>query len=182
MPLLLGDCRDKLNEISDNSVDLIYLDPPFYTQKIHVLKNRNNSEKYIFNDIWEDLEDSLTFIKQVLFQLRCVLKESGSIFLHCDRYTCHHLRILLDEVFWSYKRWPTSKKGLLNSHQNILFYSKPQSFKFNEIYTQYLPTTNVDQILQERQRDSDGKRDIIGNAVLHIKTVCLYLIFGKFLF
>jgi site-specific DNA-methyltransferase (adenine-specific) len=183
MTLLLGDCRDKLKEISSNSVDIIYLDPPFYTQKIHVLKNRNSSKKYSFNDIWENLEDYLAFIKQVLFQLRRVLKETGSIFLHCDRYACHHLRILLDEAFgidnfqseiiWSYKRWSNSKKGLLNSHQNILFYSKTKNFKFNGIYTEYSPTTNVDQILQERERDSDGKsiyrKDRIGNAVLRNK-------------
>ncbi|MDR3306568.1 MAG: hypothetical protein LBS61_02715 [Endomicrobium sp.] len=88
MTLLLGDCRDKLNEISDNSADVIYLDPPFYTQKIHALKNRNDSKEYSFNDVWENLDDYLTFIKQVLFQLQRVLKDSGSIFLHCDRYAC----------------------------------------------------------------------------------------------
>jgi site-specific DNA-methyltransferase (adenine-specific) len=60
----------------------------------------------------------------------------------------NHLRILLDEVFgidnfqseivWSYKRWSNSKKGLLNGHQNILFYSKTKNFKFNGIYIRRL--------------------------------------------
>lgn len=49
------------------------------------------------------------------------------------------------------------KKGLLNNHQVILFYSKTDTFKFNKIYTDYSETTNIDQILQERVRDSRGK-------------------------
>lgn len=61
------------------------------------------------------------------------------------------------EIIWSYKRWSNSKKGLLNNHQIILFYSKTSHFKFNRIYTEYSATTNIDQILQERVRNKDGK-------------------------
>jgi site-specific DNA-methyltransferase (adenine-specific) len=77
------------------------------------------------------------------------------------------LRIALDEVFgsenfqseivWSYKRWSNAKKGLLNSHQIIFFYSKTGDFKFNNIYEGYSATTNVDQIFQKRVRDENGK-------------------------
>ena len=58
---------------------------------------------------------------------------------------------------WSYKRWSNSKKGLQNSHQIILFYSKSADFKFNKIYTEYSETTNIDQILQKRVKDKNGK-------------------------
>ena len=99
--------------------------------------------------------------------MKRILKDTGSIFLHCDKTASHHLRVLLDNVFginnfqseiiWSYKRWSNSKKGLLNSHQNIYFYSKSSKFKFNTIYTDYSATTNIDQILQQRKRDENGK-------------------------
>jgi len=73
------------------------------------------------------------------------------------------------EIIWNYKRWSNSKKGLLNSHQVIYFYSKSSKFKFNQLYTDYSPTTNIDQILQERQRDKNGKsvykKDEKGNMV-----------------
>ena len=49
------------------------------------------------------------------------------------------------------------KKGLLNNHQVIFFYSKTSHFKFNRIYTDYSETTNIDQILQERVRNEKGK-------------------------
>ncbi len=74
------------------------------------------------------------------------------------------------EIIWSYKRWSNAKKGLLNSHQVILFYSKTQNFKFNTLYTDYSATTNLDQILQDRERNENGKsvykRDENGNPIL----------------
>jgi len=109
-----------------------------------------------------------------------VLKRTGSIFLHCDKSASHHLRMALDNVFgynnfqseiiWNYKRWSNSKKGLLNNHQTLYFYSKTQDFKFNTIYTDYSLTTNVDQILQDRVRNEHGKseykKDKDGKAIL----------------
>jgi site-specific DNA-methyltransferase (adenine-specific) len=73
------------------------------------------------------------------------------------------------EIIWYYKRWSNSKKGLLSSHQTIYFYSKTQNFKFKTIYTDYSETTNIDQILQKRVRDNNGKtiyaRDEKGNTI-----------------
>ncbi|WP_217994048.1 DNA methyltransferase [Lentibacillus sp. CBA3610] len=108
------------------------------------------------------MNDYYVFIKDRLIECHRVLK-AKAVFLHCDKYASHYLRMALDEVFgmenfqseivWSYKRWSNSKSGLLNNHQTIYFYSKTRNFKFNRIYTSYSETTNVDQILQERVRD-----------------------------
>lgn len=74
------------------------------------------------------------------------------------------------EIIWNYKRWSNSKKGLLNNHQNIYFYSKSKDFKFNTIFTEYSSTTNIDQILVERKRDGNSKTiykvDNNGNYIL----------------
>ncbi len=180
MMLLHGDCLEKLNGIEPDSVQLVYLDPPFFTQRSHTLKTRDNSKLYEFSDQWTSLEDYLIFMRACLTQCQRLLRPSGSIFLHCDRSASHHLRVLLDEIFgpqnfqseiiWAYKRWSNAKKGLLNCHQNIYFYSKTDAFTFNTLYTDYSPTTNVDQILQRRKRDRNGKavydRDETGEVVL----------------
>ena len=165
--IYLGDCRERLLEVEPNSVDLIYFDPPFFTQKKHSLVTRDASKKYEFNDSWESLEDYLDLIESCLIECKRVLKNTGSVFLHCDKVASHYIRVTLDKVFgmknfrseiiWSYKRWSNSKKGLLNSHQNIYFYSKSKDFKFNQFYTNYAPTTNVDQILQDREKTANGK-------------------------
>jgi len=180
MTVLQGDCRNLLKTLQDSSVDLVYLDPPFFTQKTHALVTRDNTEEYAFDDRWASLNEYLSFMRDVLMECRSVLNDTGSVFLHCDKSASHHLRILLDEIFgmdhfqseivWAYKRWSNSKKGLLNSHQTIYFYSKTSKFKFNTLFTNYSPTTNVDQILQARVRNGMGKavyrRDENGDVVL----------------
>ncbi len=164
--LIHGDCKTELQKIKQNSIDLVYLDPPFFTQKTQILKNKENKE-YSFEDSWDNIITYKNYIKERLEECRKILKNTGSIFLHCDRSASHYLRIALDEVFgadnfqseiiWSYKRWSNAKKGLLNAHQVIFFYSKTADFKFNPVYTDYSPTTNLDQIFQKRVRDENGK-------------------------
>lgn len=175
-----GNCLEKLTQIESGVVDLIYLDPPFFTQKTHSLKNRENTKEYSFEDKWESITEYVEFISDVLKECKRVLKNTGSIFLHCDKIASHYLRVALDNIFgfknfqseiiWAYKRWSNSKKGLLNSHQTIYFYSKSSEFKFNTLFTDYSPTTNLDQILQARVRNTNGKtiymKDEAGDIVL----------------
>jgi len=174
------DCLKILKTMSSNVVDLIYLDPPFYTGRIQTQKTRDNSYEYKFIDRWENLEAYIEFLKPRITECKRVLKKTGSIFLHCDKNASHHLRVLMDDIFgeenfvneiiWSYKRWSNSKKGLMNAHQNIFFYSKTKDFKFFPEFTDYSPTTNIDQILQARDRNihnkSAYKRDGNGDIVL----------------
>ena len=131
--ILNGDCLDELKNIDEGSIDLIYLDPPFFTQTVQKSKTRDNKQEYSFDDKWESIDDYRNYIEKRLVECRRVLKETGSIFLHCDKTASHHLRIALDNVFgmdnfrgeiiWKYRRWSNSKKGLLNNHQmNILVY------------------------------------------------------------
>lgn len=167
--ILLGDCLVRLKEINEESVDLIYLDPPFFTQKTLKQKTRDNEKEYSFDDKWENIDEYRLYIQERLVECKRVLKKTGSIFLHCDKLASHHLRLALDNVFgadnfqseiiWTYKRWSNSKKGLLNNHQNIYFYSKTEHFKFNTIYTDYSETTNIDNNLQDRVRNKYGKTE-----------------------
>lgn len=161
-----GDCYDLMKELSDDTIDAIYMDPPFFTQAIQKLTNKEGVE-YLFEDSWENMETYVNYVKVRLQECKRIMKKTGSIFVHCDRNASHYLKIALDQVFgidnfqseivWSYKRWSNSKKGLLNNHQIIFFYSKTKNFKFNTIFTDYSETTNVDQILQERVRNEKGK-------------------------
>jgi site-specific DNA-methyltransferase (adenine-specific) len=178
--VLAGDCFHVLDSIPDGSVDLIYLDPPFFSQRKHQLKVRKGDKTYEFQDEWTDIQEYIQFLKLRVEKCRRKLKDSGSLFLHCDRSASHYLKVMLDEIFgyeqfqseiiWSYKRWSNSKKGLLPSHQSIFFYSKTSDFKFNQFFEDYSPATNVDQILQLRGRDSRNKsvyqKDESGNSLL----------------
>lgn len=165
--VIKGDCLDAMASIENRSIDLIYLDPPFFTEKTHRLKNRDRTREFSFDDIWGSDRGYAEFLMERIQVMKELLKDSGSIFVHCDKSGEHIVRAILDKVFgasnfrseiiWSYKRWSNSKKGLLPSHQNIYFYSKSNSFKFNTIYSEYSETTNIDQILQRRSRDEHNK-------------------------
>lgn len=172
------DCLTALRTIDADTIDMVYLDPPFFTQKKQVLKDSSGRE-YSFSDTWTSKTEYLQFIEARLFEIKRVLKDTGTVFLHCDCTASHNLRILLDNIFgeenfrseiiWSYKRWSNSKKGLLSGHQTIFFYSKTQDYKFRTLYCDYSPTTNLDQILQERARNEKGKasykKDNNGNII-----------------
>lgn len=177
--VILNDCLKTMKMMKDESVDVIYLDPPFFTQRKQTGRLKNSEKILEFNDSWKSIDEYMEFMKARLVEMRRVLKKTGSIFLHCDKTASHYLRVLLDQVFgmdkfqseiiWAYRRWSNSKKGLLNAHQNIYFYSKTNNFKFNTLYTDYSATTNIDQILQQRERDKNGKcvykKDKNGNIV-----------------
>lgn len=165
--VLLGDCLDHLKSIPENSVDLIYLDPPFLTGKVFTGIAKDTLKTYSFDDIWESSSEYAKFLFDRLLQCKFLLKDTGSIFVHCDRNSTHVIRKVLDivfgennfqsEIIWSYKRWSNSKKGLLNQHQNIFFYSKSDNFKWNQQFVDYSATTNLDQILQKRERNNLGQ-------------------------
>lgn len=175
----LGDCLPILQEMGSSIVDLAYLDPPFLTQKVHRLGPRDRSREFSFEDLWSSQRDYGTFLLERLRATRRVLSDRGSLFFHCDHNAAHLVRVLLDEVFgsenfrseiiWHYRRWSNSQRGLLPAHQTILYYTKSDQYTFNETWTEYSPTTNVDQILQRRSRDEFNKsvydRDDEGNVL-----------------
>lgn len=165
--ILLGDCLSVLKSIESGSASLVYLDPPFFTQKNHKLMDRSREKEYIFNDVWSSDETYFLFLCERLSEIKRVLSETGSIVFHCDRNGGHLARFALDKVFgkdnfrseiiWQYRRWSNSKMGLLQSHQTLLYYTKTNNFTFNPVYVEYSASTNVDQILQKRTRDAYGK-------------------------
>lgn len=170
---------DVLRRFSPAEIDLVYLDPPFFTQHKQRLSTRDRRTEFSFDDRWNSISEYTSFLVERLGEFHRILKASGSIFFHCDKTASHIARLILDDVFgvkcfqseiiWSYRRWSNSARKLLPAHQTILFYSKGSSFKFNTIRTEYSPTTNVDQILQRRSRDASNKsiyaRDENGDVV-----------------
>ncbi len=164
---LIGDCLSILDTLPEGQFDLIYLDPPFFTQKEHTLTTRDGSTTFAFRDLWASHEEYAHFLYERLLKLNRVLAPTGSLFFHCDSTAVHIARLVLDQVFgtarfqseiiWTYKRWSNTAKGLLPAHQTILFYSKSADFKFHTFLTDYSPSTNIDQITQRRARDDRNK-------------------------
>jgi site-specific DNA-methyltransferase (adenine-specific) len=174
-----GDCLVVGRSLPGQSVDLIYVDPPFFTQKTHSLTTRDRTTKYEFPDVWNSRSEYLEFLRPRLQEFHRLLKATGSLFFHCDTNASHHIRHLIDEVFgeemfrseiiWHYRRWSNSQRSPLPSHQTLFFYSKTDAYQYHQQFDDYSPSTNVDQILQRRGRDEHGKsvyaRDASGKIV-----------------
>jgi site-specific DNA-methyltransferase (adenine-specific) len=164
--VICDDCLLALEKFPNSTVDLAYLDPPFFTNRHHFSISRDRNRKFEFSDLWNGLADYAEFMARRIRQIHRVLKDTGSIFVHCDTKANFLLRAILDDTFghdqfrseiiWSYRRWSNSAKELLPAHQTILFYSKADHYKFHRIYGDYSETTNIDQILQLRARDEHG--------------------------
>ena len=139
MSHLLKDFRGK--------IDLIYIDPPFdskadYKKKIKLqgestLSDQTAFEEKQYGDIWTN-DEYLQFMYERLVLIKELLKDSGSIFLHCDWHKSHHLRCLMDEVFgasnfvneiiWLYNTGGIPEKlGFSKKHDSIFYYAKKKS-------------------------------------------------------
>lgn len=119
--IYIGDNLGRLKKENDNSIDLIYIDPPFNTGKsqqrtqIRTKKSLNGdrvgfqgdtyeTEKIgtkSYNDKFEDpIEDYLmTFLKPRLEEAHRILAEHGTLYFHIDFREVHTCRILLDHIF-----------------------------------------------------------------------------------
>jgi DNA modification methylase len=133
--IIRADCLDLLPSLPVESIDLTYLDPPFNTGKAQV----GSSGEY--DDIWPDLRAYLEFMRERLLAIHRVLKSNGSVLLHCDWRTCHHFRVMLDEIMgphgfvnhliWRYGLGGSSPRRFARKHDDILFYAKGSDYFFD---------------------------------------------------
>lgn len=141
-----GDCLVKLKDIPDNSIDLIYIDPPFSSNRNYVAFWQEQEKRH-FEDRFENVRAYIDYMKPRVEQLYRVLKPTGSFYYHCDWHASHYIKVLLDmdylfgyknflnEIVWSYRRWPSKSKAYQRFHDIILYYAKNRgSHVFNTVY------------------------------------------------
>jgi len=145
-----GDCQQvMINHIKDDFVDLIYIDPPFYTSKPYELFWNDGYERRAFEDRWKGgIQNYIAWMEGKLKECHRVLKKTGSIYLHCDWHANAYLRVKMDEIFgennfkneiiWQRTFSHNDPKRYGNISDHILFYTKSNKWTWNN---QYLPYT-----------------------------------------
>ena len=91
----------------------------------------------------EDIGAFLCFMGVRLIEMRRILKDSGSLYLHCDPTASHYLKALMDAVFgdrnfrneiiWGYRKMPNRARSFQKNHDIILFYTKTDEYHFNTL-------------------------------------------------
>lgn len=130
-----GDCKDVLTEFPENSVDLIYIDPPFFSGINYEKIWMNGAEDKAYQEYWRaGIGGFIRFMEGRLSLCKHVLKLTGSIYLHCDYHANARLRLLMDEIFreknfqneiiWHYRTGGIGKRWFGRKHDTILVYAK----------------------------------------------------------
>jgi adenine specific DNA methylase Mod len=88
------------NHILNESVDVIYIDPPFFSERNYEVLWGDGYEMRAFEDRWKGgIENYIAWMEQKLRECHRVLKNSGAMYLHCDWYAGHYLKVLMDKIF-----------------------------------------------------------------------------------
>ena len=133
--LIWGDNLHVMRQIPSNTIDLIYIDPPFFSGREYNVMWGDNNEMRSFNDIWEGgLDGYLIWLNARLYEMKRILKPTGSIYVHCDWHASHYIKVEMDKIFgydnfmneiiWHYESGGRSKKFYPRKHDILLFYSK----------------------------------------------------------
>lgn len=157
--IYFGDNLPILQSLPSESIDLIYIDPPFNTGKSQSRKQiktvaDENGDRIGFQGrayrtievgqkaYRDQFEDYLGFLEPRLREAYRLLKSNGSLYFHIDYREVHYCKILLDQIFgrtsfineiiWAYDYGARTKKKWPPKHDNILWYAKdPNHYTFN---------------------------------------------------
>lgn len=178
--IICGDNADVLKGIESESVDLVYIDPPFFSQKMYEVVWNDGEEIRQFNDRWitdkksseskptrssKNIDVYLEWMEPRLKEIYRVLKPIGSFYLHCDYHADAYLKILCDKIFgytqfkadiiWNKGfRGTEQQQNYQRAHDHILFYTKSDNYTWNDQFQNY-----KDQDMKRYNKiDENGKK------------------------
>ncbi len=149
-----------LQSLPAESIDLIYIDPPFNTgrvqarKQLQTVRDEQNGDRVGFKGrsyrtvslgeraYHDQFDDYLGFLEPRLIEARRLLKANGSLYFHIDYREVHYCKVLLDgifgresflnEIIWAYDYGARTKKKWPAKHDNILWYAKdPRNYIYN---------------------------------------------------
>ena len=195
-----GDNLDILRGLNSASVDLIYLDPPFNSNRNYAAPVGSAAAGAAFKDTWnlsdldvawmgliadkepamyqalqtaglthgKGMQSYLCMMAVRLLEMRRLLKDTGSIYLHCDPTASHYLKMLMDsiygqsnfrsEIIWKRTGSHGGSKRWGPIHDTILFYSASDTYLWNRTYQEY-DTAYLDQYY--RFSDDKGRYQMV---------------------
>ena len=166
--IVLADNLAVLSALPDDSIDLVYVDPPFNTgrrQTLRRLRTVRDDEagdrtgfggrRYRTIDLGSQSyldvhDDYLDFLEPRLVEMRRVLRPSGTFYLHLDPREVHYAKVLCDAIFgrdcflneivWAYDYGARTKRRWPAKHDDILVYVKdPQRYFFDAEAVERIP-------------------------------------------
>ena len=170
-----GDNLTIMRGMNSDTIDLIYLDPPFNSNADYSAPIGSAAAGAEFRDTWglddinlawhglikhehPGLYDMLLAVRRIhgdsmmsyliymtprLMEMRRILKDTGSVYLHCDPTASHYLKLIMDAIFgksrfrnevvWRYGKIAKSSKDFTRNHDILLRYTKGENWTFNKL-------------------------------------------------
>lgn len=161
--ILHGDC---LTACLVERADLVYLDPPFCSQRDYRM-----GDCVAFSDRWSSPGHYLAYLRPRISVLREVLPAWGTLVVHVDPAMSHYVKVMCDEIFgpdcfaseiiWRYRRWPSRARNFQRVHDVLLRYVRTHdgSHRWHQLY-EPLAESTVRQYGDRKQRavTADGRR------------------------
>ena len=94
-----GDNLEQLAKLPDACVDLIYIDPPFNSNRNYEVFWGETKEKRSFEDRHANTQAYIDYMRPRCQHLARVLKKTGSFYYHCDWHASHYVKVMLDQLF-----------------------------------------------------------------------------------
>jgi len=168
-----GDNLDQLRKLPDACVDLIYIDPPFNSNRNYEVFWGETQEKRSFEDRHESTHAYIEFMRPRCVELARVLKKTGSFYYHCDWHASHYVKVMLDQLFgesnfrneiiWkrssAHSDSKQGRKAYGTITDSILFYAGVNA----TWSTQYTPYDETYLERDYRRIDENGRRYRIDN-------------------
>lgn len=137
----------------EGKIQLIYVDPPFFSNSKYEASLRLCSEKLGTSKVlkvgaYDDRKKSglagyLAMLTARFFMMRDLLSKSGCLWVHLDWHVVHYVKVILDgifgeenfinEIIWTYKSGGSSKKSFARKHDNLLVYAGGEKYKFRPL-------------------------------------------------
>ena len=201
--IFIGDNLHVMRGMNSDSVDLIYLDPPFNSNRNYAAPIGSQAAGAAFKDTWtlndidiaehgelaeqapslhtviqaarevhgKGMQSYLIMMSVRLLEMERILKDTGSIYLHCDPTASHYLKLAMDSIFgknnfrnelnWKRKRGRAGKTNRFGTSCDVIFwYSKSSAYTYNLQYRE----SNPEYIRKMfRHVDENGRRHQIDN-------------------
>lgn len=145
--LFFGDNLHVMRQLPSESIDLIYIDPPFFSGRNYNIIFGDKNEMRSFSDIWEDgMPGYLVWLNARLWEMKRLLKPTGSIYVHLDWHASHYVKVEMDKIFGYGKEtepgfrceliyfddWGGRSNNLWPiKHYQVLMYTKGKTWEFN---------------------------------------------------
>ena len=172
--LFFSDNLHVMRMLPSEFIDLIYIDPPFFSGRNYNVIFGDANEVRSFTDIWEGgMPGYLTWLNARLLEMKRLLKPTGSIYVHLDWHASHYVKVEMDKIFgyenflnnivWCYKTRQFSKQYWNRKHDDLLVYKKGNGHTFNwrDVLAPYSDVT----IKKYKHKDENGYYRLCGRGI-----------------